>query len=111
MKGHSAVNTTPTDRLEELKAYAATLANAEAHNHPNLSEMNQIGTAMLDIIDPDPTPKFIVDGHRYNHPDSALAGDGGFPPFYIFHPESQTYGPITFTSRATAQKFADWLNA
>ncbi len=44
----------------------------------------------------DPAERFCVDGHEYDDPDSALAGDGEHAPFYVFDIDQQAYvtGPL-----------------
>lgn len=49
-----------------------------------------------------PNPKYVVDGHEHDHPDSSLAGDGQYAPFYIFDTDAQDYVGGPFTSRAEA---------
>lgn len=53
---------------------------------------------------------YCVDGHETDHPDSPWAGDGQYPPFMVFHPESQDYAVGTYQTRAAAQEKADRYN-
>lgn len=55
------------------------------------------------------TPAYCVDGLESDDPDSPYAGDGCFPPFRVFHPESQAYLPGTYGTREEAQTVADWI--
>ena len=46
----------------------------------------------------------FVDGHEYDDPDSDLAGDGQFAPFYVFDADLQRNVAGPFDSRAEAEE-------
>ena len=57
-----------------------------------------------------PNPPFVVGGHEFDDEDSNLAGDGNYPPFYIFDTARQQNLPGSYSRRDTAQLAADKLN-
>jgi hypothetical protein len=53
-----------------------------------------------------PNPRFVVDGHTYDDPDSDLASDGEFAPFYVFDTERQKNVEGPFETRGEAEAAA-----
>lgn len=56
-------------------------------------------------------PELCVDGHESDDPDSPLAGDGEFAPFYVFDIDAQDNRPGSYPTRAEAQAACDALLA
>jgi hypothetical protein len=55
--------------------------------------------------------RYCVDGHEFENAESNLAGDGQFPPFWIFDIQAQDYVGPTYETREAAQAECDKLNA
>lgn len=69
-----------------------------------------LGCCPVDVDVTPPQPRYCVDGHEFDDPDSAFAGDGAFPPFRVFDIPAQDYLPGSHPTRAAAQAVADRLN-
>lgn len=73
-------------------------------------EVNDLQEAERAAAKGNPNPPFVVDGHEFDDEDSNLAGDGNYPPFYIFDTARQQNLPGSYSKRENAQFIADKLN-
>jgi hypothetical protein len=98
-------------QLAEYRAILATLPYGMARAYPGALVLMRAYLADVESADRQAAVRYCVDGHTFADAESDLAGDGAFPPFRVFHIESQDYIGGTYTTREAAQRAADTLNA